>query len=88
MHVPSTPSQPLQWNFLYHMATPLDNGPIHPGQPTSAEGVIVPVLHGLAEGVLYPRPISPSSDISLTKQASRAVIALSPHGLAKVIYTL
>jgi hypothetical protein len=35
-------------------ATWLDNGPIHMGQPTLAKGVIVPVPHGSAEGVLYP----------------------------------
>jgi hypothetical protein len=42
--IPLVPVQPLQWNFPYHM-----------GQPTSAEGVIVPILHRSAEGVLRIR---------------------------------
>jgi hypothetical protein len=50
---------------LFHTtrATRLDNGPIHMGHPTSAEGLIVPVPHGSAEACIVPVPYGPAEAI-------------------------
>ena len=50
---------------LFHttQTTRLDNGPIHTGQPTSAEGLIVPVPYGSAKACIVPVPYGPAEAI-------------------------
>ena len=72
-------------------ATWLDNDPIHTGHPTSAEGVIVSVWHGSAEGVLYPYgtgPPTPHCTIPHRSAGQPCNIVHIWHGLAGAILYL